>query len=274
MRSTLRRLAALATGALIMASGCGDDRTPAQDELAGIEDRLDDVRSGHLDLELLASTENGSSRVGFLLEGDFAVGEDEGDLPVADLEYTRVTGGTRQTTRFISTGKKAFVRADGPLIELDDEDVEDLRVRDGADDSGLEGLALGDWVENPKVATGPRVDGVATRRVTGKVDAVPAINDLVELAAGFGAGDDDELPSKLEGDAADRVRRVTRGSSLVLLAGRRDRIVRRLDLTIELSARDIDADVRRALRGLAGAEIVLSLDLTDVNEPVRVRDPR
>ena len=274
MSGPVARVAALAVAALLSAGACGDDRTPQQDTLADIEDHLEDVRSGHLDLELLASTPGGEGKVGFLLEGEFAVGEDEGDLPVADLEYTRVTGSSRRTTRFISTGKKAYVRLDGRLVELDDEQLEDLRVRDGADDAGLEGLSLTDWVENPKVAAGPRVDGVATRRVTGKVDAVPAINDLVELAAGFGADEDDDLPQKLDGDGAERVRRVTRDSSMVLVAGRRDGIVRKLDLTIDLAVQDIDAEIRRALRGLSGAEITLSLDLTDVNEPVRVQDPR
>jgi hypothetical protein len=58
-----------------------------------------------------------------------------------------------------------------------------------------------------------------------------------------------------------------------LFAGRDDHLVRRLDLTITMSLPDIDDDVRRALRGLAGAVIELKLDLTNVNKPVRVAAP-
>jgi hypothetical protein len=271
-----RRSTGVAAGiavALLATIGCGEDRTPAQDALRDAERHLDDVRSGNMDLRLLASSESANAGpVGFIVDGRFAVGDDKGDLPVADLDYVRVTDGSRRTTQFISTGRAAFVRLDGRLVELTDQQLERLRVRDGDGPQGLEGLSLTDWVESPKVTTGPTLDGVRTQRITGAVDAVPAINDLVALATGFGV-DDEDAPRRLEGDAAERVRRAARTSTVTLLVGREDKLLRRLDLTIEFSLQRIDDNVRKALRGLTGAELSLKIDLTDVNEPVRVTSP-
>ncbi len=265
---------AIAVAAALFAA-CGEDRSPAEKALGDAEDKLEDVRSGHMDFELLASTEDAArgQGVGFLLEGRFAVGSEKGDLPVADLEYTRVTGTARRMTRFISTGKEAFVRLDGRLVELTDDQVEGMRVRDGDQGAGLDGLSLSDWVEKPSMTRGPTVDGVPTDRIKGAVDAVPAINDLVALATEFGMEDDD-VPGKLEGDDADRVRRAARASSVEILTGRTDKLLRRLELVIELSAGEVDERVRRALRGLSGTTLRLSIDLTDVNERVRVESPR
>lgn len=266
----MRRLAGLGLALLLLAGACGDDKSPAQAALADAEEGLGRVESGDMTMQLLASSVDGAGGVGFRMEGPFRVGKDEGDLPVADLEYTRITGDSKRTTGFISTGEQAFVELDGEFQRLDDAQLDELRVTGDAEGSGLDGLSLEDWVKEPKVATGPRVGGAATRRITGTVDAVPAINDLVELAGGFG-GTDDDVPGRLEGESADAVRRAVRSATVELLVGAEDDLLRQLDLVIELSVRD--AAVRRALKGLAGARLSLELDVERVNRPVTVEVP-
>ena len=257
--------------ALLVLAACGDGATPAEKALGETEAKLSEVRSGRMEMQLLASSSGAAAGrgSGFRIEGPFAVGEDEGDLPVADLEYTRITGARRRTTGFISTGKRAFVELDGDVYELDDAQVDDLRVTGTDEAGGLDGLDLDEWIRQPKVAAGPRVDGMVTERITGAVDAVPAINDLLALAGTFGAGDHDG-PRRLEGDGADHVRRAVRRSSVVLLTGREDRLLRHLDLVIELS---VDDDARRALESLAGAVLRFELDVNDMNNGVRVDAP-
>lgn len=269
----MRRVAVIAVTLAVVAAGCGDDRSPAEQALADAENGLERIESGDLTLELLASASESAEDegVGFTLQGPFKVGQEEGDLPVADLKYTRITGDERRTTRFLSTGKAAFVQLEGVYYRLDDEQVAELKVTDDAEGAGLQGLSLGDWVEEPKVAAGPRTGGVATRRITGRVDAVPAINDLLELAGGLGAGDDS--PKRLEGGGADAVRRAVRSAEVDMLVGAEDDLLRGLDLVIELSIDEESAAARRALEGLAGARLRLSLDVVDVNRPVRVEAP-
>ena len=108
-------------------------RPPAAGPSRATEHKLDDVRSGTLSLLLLASPVDApeGTGAGFQLEGPFAVGEEEGSLPVADLRYTRITGSERRTTRFVSTGARAFVEVDGTLTELTEAQLAGLRVGDG-----------------------------------------------------------------------------------------------------------------------------------------------
>jgi hypothetical protein len=268
------RLAALVAAVGLLVAGCGDDRSPAEARLADAQDGLERIESGDLTMQLLAAPAGAAENrgVGFRLEGPFRVGEDEGDLPVADLEYTRITGGERRTTGFLSTGQRAFVELDGVYYRLDDAQVEEFRVTDDGEGGGLEGLALEDWIENPRVTTGPRTEGVATRRITGRVDAVPALNDLLELAGAFGAGGDD-APEPLEGDSADAVRRAVKSAEVDLLVGAEDNLLRRLELVINLSVRGESAAVRRALKGLSGARLSLDLGVARANRPVTVEAP-
>jgi hypothetical protein len=268
----VRRLAVAVVVLTLIAAGCGDDKSPAQQALADAEKGLGRVSSGDLTMQLLASPSGRSTQrgVGFRIEGPFRVAEHKGELPVADLEYTRITGAARSTSGFVSTGEEAFVEVDGVYRRLDDAQVDDLRVTDDAEGVGLEGLALEDWVEKPTARSGPRVDGVATRRITGGVDAVPAINDLLDLAGGFGAPGDD-APTRLEGQGADAVRRAVRSATMVLLVGAEDNLLRRLELVIDLSVRD--PEVRTALQGLAGARLSLDLEVNRMNRPVTVKVP-
>ena len=264
----------VAAAVVLFAAGCGEDATPAQEALSSAEDGLKKISSGELTMELLAAPAGSAEGrgAGFRLEGPFRVGKVEGELPVADLEYTRITGGKRRTTGFVSDGKEAFVKLDGVFYELSGDQLEGLRVTDDAEGGGLEGLSLGDWVEEPKMSTGPRVSGVATRRITGTVDAVPAINDLLGLAGGFGATDED-APTRLEGDGADAVRRAVRSAKVDLLVGAEDDLLRRLDLVIDLGVRGQSDAVRKALKGLAGARLSFELGVADVNRPVTVAAP-
>jgi hypothetical protein len=269
------RLAAFAVALVLLAAGCGDDRTAAEKALGAAESGLDQIESGELTMELLASPATASAArrgVGFRLEGPFRVGKEKGDLPVADLEYTRITGSERRTTGFLSTGERAYAQLDGVYHQLDDDQVAELRVTDDGDGSGLHGLSLEEWVAEPRVSAGPRLAGVATRRITGAVDAVPAINDLLELAGGFGATDDD-APSRLEGDAADAVRRAVTSAKLDMLVGAEDDLLRRMDLVIDMGGRGQSEAVRRALKGLAGARLSFELGVADVNRPVVVKPP-
>lgn len=184
----MRSLACVAAAATLALSGCAQD-SPAQSALESTEENLPDIRSGVLSMQLLAAPAGAAEGrgVGFELRGPFAVAEETGSLPAADLQYTRVTGAERRSTRFISTGKKAFVEVDGRTYELAEEQVEDLRAQGGeaSGKGGLEGLHLDEWIENPRLRGGPALGGIRTDTVTGRLDPVPALDDLLELALDF-----------------------------------------------------------------------------------------
>ena len=254
----------------LFVAGCAES-TPGAKALDATQDKLDDVRSGTLSLVLLASAADApeGTGAGFRLEGPFAVGTEEGSLPVADLRFTRVTGPDERTTRFVSTGSQAFVVAGGDVTELTQDQLADLRVRDGESTEGLEGLTLTRWLDDPTVAPGPEVDGVATEQVTGTADAIAILNDVIGLLDQFGASEDGV--DRLEGDAADRVRKAVSAAAAEVVTGRDDRLLRRATVSVDLAV--ADPQVREALGDLAGARLAMSLEVTNLNQPVEVAAP-
>ena len=266
----MRRAAAVALAGLLVA-GCGGSGGAAG-ALEETESKLDEIRSGTLSMVLLASSATAAegTGAGFQIEGPFAVGEKKGSLPVADLRYTRITGEQRRVTRFVSTGTRAFVEVDGRLTELNETQLADLRVQDEGSSGGLEGLSLRRWLDDAKLAPGPTVDGVVTEQITGKADAVAILNDVIGLTEQFGAGDG--TIDRLEGDAADRVRRAVSSAGAEVVTGKDDRLLRRADVTVDLAVDD--RRVRDALGDLAGARLAMTLEVKDLNRPVQVGIPQ
>jgi len=264
------RTAALVAVTGLLVAGCRSS-SPAVGALEATEKKLGDVRSGTLTLRLVASPIDAAegTGAGFEIEGPFAVGTQKGSLPVADLRFTRITGANRRTTRFVNTGSRAFVEVDGKRTELSDDQVADLRVTDAATGGGLEGLTLTRWLKDPKLAAGPAVDGAATDKVTGTADAVAILNDIIDLSESFGAGQ--ENVRRLDGDAAERVRRAVAAATAEVVTGKDDRLIRRASASIDLAV--TDPRVRDALGNLAGARLALFLEVGNLNKPVQVAEP-
>lgn len=265
----MRRAAVLALAGLLLA-GCGGGSGGAAGALEETESKLNEIRSGSLSLLLLASstTAGEGEGAGFQVEGPFAVGERKGSLPVADLRHTRITGEQRRVTRFVSTGTRAFVEVDGRMTELDEAQLADLRVKEEGPAGGLEGLAPTGWIDEPELEPGPEVDGAPTDQITGNADVVAILNDVIGLTKQFGTGDG---VKKLEGDAAERVRRAVSAAGAEVVTGRDDRLLRRADVTVDLAV--ADPRVREALGDLAGARLTMALEVTDLNRPVDVAVP-
>lgn len=257
-------------------SACGAGGSAADKAVSATEEHLGDVRSGQLSLRLLASVADAAPGrgAGFELEGPFAVGKEVGSLPMANLQYTRITGATRRSTRFISTGSRAFAEVDGTIVLLADKDVQDMRVRGkDAGKGGLDGLDLSAWFRDGKLSEGSPIEGAATERITGDVDHVAALNDLLTLSLRFGASDQ-EAPRTLSGEAAERVRKAVSSSTGEMLTGKDDRLLRHLQVAIDIKPGADQEKLREALGNLTGTRLRFSLDVTKVNEPVQVAEPR
>jgi hypothetical protein len=268
----MRRALVVALVSTMLMAACGGDQTPGEKALSQTQSRLEDVHSGTLDMTFLASpaTAPAGRGLGFSLRGPFAVASEEGRLPVARLAYTRITGSRRRTTTFISTGRAAFVNLDGVAYRLDADQVADLRAGD-AGGGGLEGLDLEDWIDEPRVAAAGTRDGVALQRITGKVDAVKALNGVVGLAHEYGASNED-APEPLEGEGADRVRAAVTSSHAELLVGRDDHLLRRFSLVIGL-APGAQPRLRAALGRFAGVRLSFAVGVSRPNAAVSVRAP-
>lgn len=263
----MRHLALLVAAAGVVAAlvGCGGAAEDAVSETAG---KLGEVRSGDLHLTVLASPrgEPLARGVGFILDGPFALGR-PGQLPVADVRYTKIAGPQRGSLTLISTGRDAFLELPDGTYELGASEERKLRAAAGEPGgaTGLERLHVEDWVVSPELSSGATLGGAETDKVTSAIDVVAAANDLLAATGG---------PSQaIKGPDAERLGRAVRSSRLVLVTGSEDRLLRRLIVDLDLAA-DLPPAVRRALGALGGARFRMDLSIDDPNRPVRVRAPK
>jgi hypothetical protein len=264
-----RSLLALCAAVTGIAVSCGGSTNGLLEDTAA---NLTTIRSGILALRLdVSSTGSLAGRVGFELRGPFAL-PPPGKLPVARLEFTRITGDQETNALLISTGDEAFVGLGGQVYELPSAETEQLRAPpEGDEGNPLALLRIDDWMQEPKISGGGRVGGAATERIHGDLDVVNAINDLLDLTGQLGPPELASVP-RLEGDSADQVRRAVRSATMDVFTGSRDHLLRRLLLQIQFGASP-PPQLRAVAGAFGAARLVLELDVTDPNRPVHVAVP-
>lgn len=227
--------------------------------------KLGDIKSGNMELRLVASTPEGQ-RVGFELKGPFSIPDGEG-LPVADLTYTRFAGTAENTFGFLSTGEAAFLRRGEQFYRLPDDRVQSMKGSEDAGSRGpFSGLKLDKWVPDSEVVS--REDQSDVETITGELDVVRAVNDMLGIAREYGGADRPEI----EGEDADLLKEAVKEAELTMVTGKDDRILRSLLVTMELG-KDPPEAFKAALEGFTGVNFVLELKLTDPNSKVSVQTP-
>ena len=260
-----RRAASCVLAAAALA-GCaqGADATDALEETA---DKLGEIRSGDIDLELVVDT-NGADDAGFELHGPFALGEPDA-LPTMRIEYTETARDRRRTLTVVSAGDRAFVEDAGETSALPPEQVRRLREAIGELDEsgGLSGLRVDEWVEDPELVAGGTSGGAAIERVTGRLDVDRALDDLVDVARPFAAlGLGDLLRD------AELLRRTAGSGTIEVYTGEKDRLLRRLRLEVDVGL-DLPGGVRDALGAVVGGNVTLDIRIARPNRRVDVRKP-
>ena len=263
-----RHVAALCLAALLGA--CGGS---SNDLLGDTASKLADIHSGILGMRFdILSSGALAGNVGFALRGPFALPQ-SGRLPVARLTFTRTTGTSKTSALLVSTGRQAFVGVGGSMYRLPAAQTEQLRSQTGSQGANpLVDLRIDDWMRTPAVSNGGTVGGAETRRIHGNMDVVSALNDLLDMAGGLGATQLAAVP-RLEGAAADSVRRAVRSATMDVYTGTRDHLLRKLLIDVRFGVNP--PPQLQALGGrLGGARLVLEFDVTDPNQPVHVAAPQ
>jgi hypothetical protein len=268
----MRRRAAIAVSGIALAlavGGCGggDGGADGSQALRQTSANLGKVRSGTLTLRFVLRPGEGAGDggVGVELRGPFSLAGD-GPLPVARVAYTQIAGARRARATFISTGRAAYVAVGGSTYRLPADRAAALRLGDGGR-RGLDALRLDArrWMRDPKLSDGPRVAGDETDRVTGALNAPAALSDLLAAARRNGAS-----PGLSARDGR-RLARTVRKSSVEVLTGARDRLLRRLRMQADL---DVPPDLRARVGGRAALHVDFELGVAAPNRPVRVAAPK
>ena len=261
----MTRALPLLLGVAVLAGCGGGDADPAA-ILSQTAANLGKIRSAEsMHLKLLVDPGDGAP-FGFELVGPVSLCESE-PLPTLDVEYTQIANGQEAAVRIVADGEQAFVVVDETAYELGEEQEADLRSAcEDLEDAGggLESLRVGDWVRDADASTGDEVD-----TVTGELDVVAVVNDLVDIARAFGGS----TLARLDPDDARRISEATEDSRFELETGHDDHLLRRLALEAELGF-DVPEDLRRALGEAVGGMFTFELELDGPNERVDVQAPQ
>ncbi len=248
-----------ATIVIISMSACS--RTAA-DRLHVASDTVDQIRSGVLDMRLsVAAVSAPDEPVGFAIQGPFDVA---GEDLKADLTYRQVAGTANAEARFLAVNGRAFVETDGNVYELPVSQDSSLANAP----TMLDDLDFEHWASDPAVQeTGS--DGQLT--IVSPLDEVVTVEALGRLL--------DDLDMKrtsglavLDGLDDETLRRSVERGSMTVRVGPDD-LLRGLVVRIHFGI-DASSPLADALEGVAGAELVFSVDITAPNRRVTVAVPR
>jgi hypothetical protein len=261
----VRRLALIAFAAASLA-GCGGSN--GSSVVSETTRNLGKIHSGVLDMKLTVTPHGGGRPFGFEIKGPFSLRP--GKLPLARVAYTQVANGRSGTATFVSDGKRAWVLSSLGTRQLTATQAAPLMSAArafGSPGGGLSTFDVGAWIDHAKVSDGKLVHGAPTDEVTGDLDVVAAANGLMGFAALAGRD-----ATRIEGADAARLRKAVRSSSVDVLTGKDDRLLRRMTLSADLGF-DVPAALKRALGTNVGAKIDFLLAVTDPNAPVVVHGP-
>jgi hypothetical protein len=262
----LRRLAGLATAVALLA-GCGSSGPSANDILKRTASSLSTIKSGTLDLKLLVTSPGKQgTRFGFTLHGPFQLGKTP--LPVLHVAYTQIAGDKQATATLISDGQRAVAVSGGKTLPLSESARQTLSSAaqqiQGA--AGLGAFDISSWIEHPKVSGGGEVGAADTNKVTADLNVLNATNSLLALMRLAGRD-----VHELAGADAKQLEKSVKSSSFVLYSGKRDRLLRKVDVTATFGF-DVPKQLANAL-GTVGAKVEFELGVANPNKPVSVKLP-
>jgi hypothetical protein len=261
----MRRLVVAIFALALIAAGCGGgDGGGAQsalETLAQTSANLGKIRSGDLAMNLLFSAKGGG-RVGFSLEGPFSLRA--GAPPEAQLDYTQIAGQRSATQTFIAAGNKAYVRVRGTTYELPQATAKSISGALGRQ-AGLGVVDLSSWMKNPRLSEGNEVGGADTDHISSDLNVPAAMSAILAIAAQLnGSGS-----TALSGASAEQVERAVQTATMDVWTGKEDRLLRKVDIAIELSP-----NTSEKLKRLLGAGIHFTLAISNPNEEVSIQAPQ
>jgi hypothetical protein len=255
----MRRVVVL--GAALAIAGCAGDSGPAGPVLQQTAANLPKIETAVLHLSVRMQPKDGDE-FGYELEGPIQLAA-EGELPLADVQYTQLANGEEDTVRLVLDEDGGWVDRDGERTDLTEEQLAELRESGSLlGQDGLETLDFAEWIVDPERSGGD--DG--TEKVTGEVDVATATAGLAALS-GVLAQDVTLTPAQRE-----QVAEAVEDSSFELVTGEDDRLLRKFALEFTLDA-EVPENLRDAIgEDAVGATFSFDLELDDVNEPVAIGD--
>jgi len=229
--------------------------------------------SGRIAAELSLKLVGGQGQA-FSVNVDGKFQSREGKVPLFDFDLSVKTGDGGRRAGAVSLGDRGFLTRgdtgyrvpDAVWTELANARRQITSYAKGGtgSEAGILGVDPRAWLTDVEDKGEAQVDGVMTRHVSARVDATKLVRDLVPLARQGGA--QVNLPRNLD----QIVSRAVKRADVELWVGSKDRILRRMNVDLEL---DFSALSAGAADEVGRAQVTLDLDLTGVNETQQIEAP-
>jgi len=252
--------------------GSGDAETLLRQTFTGTHD----IRSGQADVELRVDVSGDPSVRGPItvrISGPFqSAGRDE--LPQFDMALQASAQGQGFRAGLTSTSQRLFVDFGGTSYEVPAEMLDQLKQsyrrsqQQGSRQMSLRSLGLDpmSWLQDPAVEGTETIGGVETDHISAGVDVSALLDDVntilarVSEQAPLGGP---EIPRRIPDSDREQIEDAVKNAEIDVWSGTDDHTLRKLTLAL-------DVDVPRESASL---DILLSIELTDLNEPQSIEAP-
>lgn len=292
-RGAGHRLAVLLAGAVLalVIAACGTSTSSSsgsgQAGSAGPQSLLDAtfsgshaVKSGVLDFGLTLTPSGSSTITGPIslgVKGPFQ-SRGSGHLPESNLAISIDALGHQGKLGIVSTGTAGYVTLKGAAYQLPAAEYQKLASSFAGAGSGIGGLAkLGikplHWLTAPSIVGSDSVAGAPTTHIRAHVNVSALLGDVSTLlakAAATGATGTTALPTTLSAATRQKIAAAIRNPTVDIWTGAADHTLRKLAINLNVP---VTGTLSRLLGGLSSAQIALTLQYANLNQPQTVATP-
>jgi hypothetical protein len=243
------------------------------------------VTSGNIQLSLeLVPTGSSvlTAPVKIAFGGPFQSGG-KGTLPESDFTVDASAQGHDGKLSIVSTGTAGYITVDGVSYQLPAASYSKLKSgfssvsgsssTSGSSILGRLGIDPLSWLTNPQVVGQATVGGVSTDHVTASVD-VPGLlrdlNKLVSKASTLGVSGAGKLGTGLSSSEQSQIAAHIKSPTFDVWVGTGDKMLQKLTVGLTVP---VTGTLTKSLGGLTSAQITLTLQYSDLNQPQTVTAP-
>jgi hypothetical protein len=261
----VRRAALALLAVALLTAGCGADEGASSESARQLLERgfATDVDTGVVSLDAEVELEGGllAGRYALELEGPFRVAERATDLPDVDLAFRAHGVGRDYEGRAVATRENAWIELQGDVYEVGEElwsralESLEAEARGEPETFAKAGVDPLDWLTDLEESGQEDIGGVATTKVTGRLDVERMLRDFNRIPGA------DPIPA----DALDQVDDALGDVEFEAWIGEDD-IWRRVSAETEFR-------FPQSAGGSVSGSLSFAMELDDPNEPVEIEGP-
>jgi hypothetical protein len=207
-----------------------------------------------------------------------------GKLPQSDFTISVSALGKSGSLGLLSTGKSGYVTLQGTSYQLPQATFQKLesslsQVGTTGNSSGSGTLSkLGikplDWLQNPKVVGTESVGGTDTTHITANINVAAFLNDLntfLQKASTLGVAGTSAASKGLPASVRNEIASAVKNPRFDVWTGNSDKTLRRLTIALTVP---VTGATSTQLGGLRSADIGMSMQYGDVNQPQTIAAPK